>query len=1379
YTYDAADDGSTFTLDITADDGIATDTDDLILTVNATPEYYLATEPDSLFFTAEEGEINIPEQSFAITETGGAAVSYISTESAEWMTLNNTAGTTPDNKYVHVYTAGLTPGVYIDSVEIASAAVENSPIFVYIQFTVTPKPKILVLSADTLYFEAYEDIGDTTSQYLYVTEAGDANIPFNVNAFYAADWLNIPDTMGVTPDTIWLQTDVAGLAPGVYLDSMIVYSDEAENTPMFYVQFTVLPRDRILVVSSDTLFFGAIEGGDNPDSQAFTIEEVLGDAIDFATSDAADWLDATGAGTTPGSVYAKIDITDMLAGTFVTTIQVTSETAVNDPLYVPVKLTIGPAENNPPELAEIGPQEVAEGADLTFTIHATDPDGTIPALTTSALPDGATFDDSANGTGLFVWWPTYEQEGVYYVTFFASDGIFVDSERVEILVTHVNRDPEFTIVPNDTTIDECMTLDWLFVGTDPDGDPANIGVVGTLPDNMTATIDADTILMLYFEPDTTQAGEYLIIVSLTDGIATVFDTAIITLEDCYIPPPCNEMILSDTVFMFVDTIDGASMTGSADLDITSSLAEFDFTITTVDSVPPVWLAISGWDTHTPSTINIGYAATGIAEGSYGTTLIVMGDSSVCDPNPQYVTVLLDIVDTTTEIYGDTITVATVPGVPGSEVIVPVNFTNSCDLAAIATMIEWSSDFLFLDSVSWIDSRVDYFLMKYDTINPVLQTVFVGAADSFDLAAPGNGNFVNLYFTLAPETPAGTYDIGFMSVPGGIPSSAFILNCGSGFTDVFPIEIAGGIVVDTSANFTCGYVVDPDGDPISGATVDLYGEFPIGPAEFTTTTSETGAFSFSDFTTIPFDLWAYHEGYYPGLVENVNFGETGIMIVLTPVEEITPTYEVVNFYCDYNLYFDEPVPVGSIIDAYDPDDVHCGTFYVTELGRYGFLPVYRDDEFSPEDEGAEPGNVIRFFINGFEAEADVEPIWTANGDSWQVCLQAGEITRYCDLLEGWNLVSWSVDHEDDYIENALASIDGCLEVVLGFEQGALTYDPNMPQFSTLWYVDHLSGYWIKVSCDVTLEITGAKVSPATPIEVTAGWNLVSYLPDFDMPVETAISSLDDNLVALFGEDGVYIPGDIGNTLSDMAPCKGYWVKVDYDDELIYPTSGPVLAPQERRGLGTLAAVAVSDVTPTNSWMNVYAHNLTLDDQTVRAGATITAHTQDGLMVGSFTMAEDGLFGFMPVYGDVRSTAPIEGVRDGETFYLAVDGVETAETFTFNGNMGNRVEITNLSTGKTTDNNLPIQYGLSQNYPNPFNPTTTIAFSLPTSGTARIEVFNILGELVATPFDGMAESGENLVEWDGTNSSGRTVSSGIYFYRLSADNYSETKKMTLLK
>ena len=83
-------------------------------------------------------------------------------------------------------------------------------------------------------------------------------------------------------------------------------------------------------------------------------------------------------------------------------------------------------------------------------------------------------------------------------------------------------------------------------------------------------------------------------------------------------------------------------------------------------------------------------------------------------------------------------------------------------------------------------------------------------------------------------------------------------------------------------------------------------------------------------------------------------------------------------------------------------------------------------------------------------------------------------------------------------------------------------------------------------------------------------------------------------------------------------------------------------------------------------------------------------------------------------------------------------------------------------------------LDQNYPNPFNPTTEIRFDLPQEGHVTLEVFNLLGQMVATLIDEKRDAGEHSVSWNAGN-----VSSGVYFYRLKVGEFVETKKMMLLK
>mgnify|MGYP006277685171 CR=1 FL=1 len=86
---------------------------------------------------------------------------------------------------------------------------------------------------------------------------------------------------------------------------------------------------------------------------------------------------------------------------------------------------------------------------------------------------------------------------------------------------------------------------------------------------------------------------------------------------------------------------------------------------------------------------------------------------------------------------------------------------------------------------------------------------------------------------------------------------------------------------------------------------------------------------------------------------------------------------------------------------------------------------------------------------------------------------------------------------------------------------------------------------------------------------------------------------------------------------------------------------------------------------------------------------------------------------------------------------------------------------------------------RNYPNPFNPITTIAFELPEASHVTVTVYNLLGQQVKTLLDAHLSAGSHQVEWNGLDETGRPVSSGVYFYRFSADDFSETRKMLLMK
>jgi hypothetical protein len=89
-------------------------------------------------------------------------------------------------------------------------------------------------------------------------------------------------------------------------------------------------------------------------------------------------------------------------------------------------------------------------------------------------------------------------------------------------------------------------------------------------------------------------------------------------------------------------------------------------------------------------------------------------------------------------------------------------------------------------------------------------------------------------------------------------------------------------------------------------------------------------------------------------------------------------------------------------------------------------------------------------------------------------------------------------------------------------------------------------------------------------------------------------------------------------------------------------------------------------------------------------------------------------------------------------------------------------------------IPQEFRLEQNYPNPFNPSTTIRYGLPNRSHVTLSVFNTLGQSVSTLVNGEEEAGYHEVQFDG-----RHLSSGVYFYRIEAGSFVQTRKLLLIR
>ncbi|MBI5193734.1 MAG: tandem-95 repeat protein, partial [Nitrospirae bacterium] len=176
--------------------------------------------------------------------------------------------------------------------------------------------------------------------------------------------------------------------------------------------------------------------------------------------------------------------------------------------------------NQAPVLNPVGNKSVTENDLLQFTVTASDPDGSIVTLSSTAAPSWATFNTT---TGVFSGTPGYTDSGTYSMTFTASDGSLTSSETISITVSNANRPPVLNII-GAKSISEGSNLNFTISGSDPDTDPLTYSVAG-LPSG--ATFNSST-RVFDWTPAYNQAGSYNITFTVSDG--SLSDSEVVTIS---------------------------------------------------------------------------------------------------------------------------------------------------------------------------------------------------------------------------------------------------------------------------------------------------------------------------------------------------------------------------------------------------------------------------------------------------------------------------------------------------------------------------------------------------------------------------------------------------------------------------------------------------------------------------------------------------------------------------------------------------------------------------------------------------------------------------------------------------------------------------------
>ena len=380
------------------------------------------------------------------------------------------------------------------------------------------------------------------------------------------------------------------------------------------------------------------------------------------------------------------------------------------------------------------------------------------------------------------------------------------------------------------------------------------------------------------------------------------------------------------------------------------------------------------------------------------------------------------------------------------------------------------------------------------------------------------------------------------------------------------------------------------------------------------------------------------------------------------------------------------------------------------------------------------------------------------------------THTIAINQGWNLISSYVDPHEGLLDSIFAPIVSDIFIVK--DCSGLVYFPswNMNGIGS-WNV--IEAYWVNALYNTSVDIIGDQVDPSiTPISLGAGWDCIAYLQSVPSPITIQLASIVSNIVIVKNDGGfVYWPyfgvDDIGN----MIPGKGYQIKLNSPAVLIYPT---IPAPASK----TISIPANNYYTKTlNTGVNMtLCIPLSAWEQLPETGDEIGIINNNDVLSGKGVYNNNHLA--ITIWGDNEVTSDIDGITNGELYKLRIWNNITGEKELIitgwdegSGNYeDNGISIANKITIISTNNS----FELGQNIPNPTTYSTIIPFTLPIDCDIELNLYDILGNKIATLSKGYYEAGEHSTQMDISR-----YSQGTYFYKLITPETTDIKKMIIYK
>jgi hypothetical protein len=403
-------------------------------------------------------------------------------------------------------------------------------------------------------------------------------------------------------------------------------------------------------------------------------------------------------------------------------------------------------------------------------------------------------------------------------------------------------------------------------------------------------------------------------------------------------------------------------------------------------------------------------------------------------------------------------------------------------------------------------------------------------------------------------------------------------------------------------------------------------------------------------------------------------------------EFMSCYTVIAETAIDQLYWQSNVLCGESVDNLAPDAPEVETGLIEpELAEvlwfspgeedYSYTVISSDHGFSAEvygdtvtyDTSVQEGQEYTYYVQHVDANGNLSDLTTA-------VLSIEAMLDIIPLNPGWNLISLDRDPQNANPEDVFSELTtGNLQYVTGFDGGAMIYDPNGLSFlNTLTVLEGGRGYWVKVSEEDELRVSGTLLSSDYKTPLASGWNLVGFTGGQALVADYYATEIaNDELIYVTGFDegsSVYDPNGLSflNTLNTLENGFGYWVKVDLDNGLITDQD--------------------DEVSNVHDFVNGHTHDWL-------AGEVIDVVDEADIVVSQLQVLEGGWIRSTPLYG--AETGSLQGLAQEKELHFVWNGRKSNECIRFDGNR------------KLHAIDLTFENGAVEVYPNPANQMLSVS------------------------------------------------------------------------